>query len=138
MPDLFAAVFLASLAVSVATYFPLFREDRYRKWDLRDRALAMGRLTPDRPKTRKPLFTPPGQGAPADACAQAKCGYCGRFGPLGSCEGCGAPNKPVQQPRPDGIISAPDAGFITPNEARRLCDLYLCNVPERRPDVVKR
>jgi hypothetical protein len=32
----------------------------------------------------------------ADACAQAKCDYCGRFGQLGSCEGCGAPNKPIQ------------------------------------------
>ena len=24
----------------------------------------------------------------------AKCEYCGRYGPLGSCEGCGAPNQP--------------------------------------------
>lgn len=33
--------------------------------------------------------------APVDLCAQARCAYCGRFGPLGQCEGCGAPNVPV-------------------------------------------
>lgn len=25
----------------------------------------------------------------------ARCEYCGRYGSLGSCDGCGAPNKPV-------------------------------------------
>lgn len=27
---------------------------------------------------------------------QAKCAYCGRYGPLGACDGCGAPNAPSQ------------------------------------------
>lgn len=37
----------------------------------------------------------------ADACSQAKCRYCGRYGSLGSCAGCGAPNTPVRmQPIP--------------------------------------
>lgn len=27
----------------------------------------------------------------------AKCEYCGRYGALGSCEGCGAPNVPVMR-----------------------------------------
>lgn len=52
-------------------------------------------FTNDPPLLRKPDFNPPGQGRPVDACAQAKCEYCGRYGPLGSCEGCGAPNRPV-------------------------------------------
>jgi len=26
----------------------------------------------------------------------ARCAYCGRYGPLGSCEGCGAPNAPAR------------------------------------------
>ena len=27
-----------------------------------------------------------------------KCSYCGRYGPPGACEGCGAPNQPEQWP----------------------------------------
>lgn len=27
----------------------------------------------------------------------ARCAYCGRYGPLGRCEGCGAPNAPDPQ-----------------------------------------
>lgn len=27
----------------------------------------------------------------------AKCEYCGRYGELGQCEGCGAPNRPYQR-----------------------------------------
>lgn len=30
-----------------------------------------------------------------DPCAQAKCDYCGRYGVLGQCNGCGANNRPV-------------------------------------------
>jgi len=32
---------------------------------------------------------------PVDVCAQAKCGYCGLYGQLGPCRGCGAPNQPM-------------------------------------------
>lgn len=27
----------------------------------------------------------------------AKCDYCGRYGEIGSCDGCGSPNRPVSQ-----------------------------------------
>lgn len=30
--------------------------------------------------------------------ALVRCEYCGRYGPLGSCEGCGAPNRPAETP----------------------------------------
>jgi len=30
-----------------------------------------------------------------DCSSQAKCEYCGRYGELGSCVSCGAPNRPV-------------------------------------------
>ncbi len=30
-----------------------------------------------------------------EACAPAKCAYCGRYGALGQCLGCGAPNAPA-------------------------------------------
>lgn len=26
----------------------------------------------------------------------AECSHCGRYGPLGTCEGCGAPNRPLE------------------------------------------
>lgn len=29
-----------------------------------------------------------------EACAPAKCAYCGRYGSLGQCQGCGAANRP--------------------------------------------
>lgn len=32
---------------------------------------------------------------PVIVAAAAKCAYCGRFGPLGKCDGCGAPNEPA-------------------------------------------
>jgi hypothetical protein len=32
----------------------------------------------------------------ADGYAAAKCAYCGRYGALGQCAGCGAPNAPVR------------------------------------------
>lgn len=32
---------------------------------------------------------------PAVPCDQARCDYCRRYGPLGACLGCGAPNQPV-------------------------------------------
>lgn len=70
--------------------------------------LRMGRVTPD---------------PPAEPCAQAKCDYCGRYGALGACAGCGAPNKPVQQARPDFLISAIRCGIVTPNEAQRVLDI---------------
>ena len=45
------------------------------------------------PVTQKPKFSPPGQ----EPCAQAQCQYCKRYGPLGSCAGCGAPTAPVNE-----------------------------------------
>lgn len=37
-------------------------------------------------------------------CAQARCAYCHRYGPLGQCQGCGAPNEPAQGPT--GVITS--------------------------------
>jgi hypothetical protein len=42
----------------------------------------MGHMTPDKPKTN-PIPQ-----------ARAQCAYCGRYGDLGQCEGCGAPTEP--------------------------------------------
>jgi hypothetical protein len=39
------------------------------------------------PKPVKPFGQP---------CAQARCSYCGLYGALGRCDGCGAPNNPTQ------------------------------------------
>jgi hypothetical protein len=59
---------------------------------------------------------------PVDACAQARCAYCARYGPLGQCQGCGAPNEPVKQ-----AMIAPSlalrTGVLTPQEARSLLNL---------------
>lgn len=48
-------------------------------------------------KTIKPKFNPPGQ----EPCAQAQCLYCKRYGSLGNCQGCGAPNVPAYRSVPD-------------------------------------
>lgn len=73
---------------------------------------GIGRLRAGQVPPRYPLGQP---------CGQAKCAYCGRYGPLGSCLGCGAPNKPVTPSlparRPD-VIEAINGGVLTPNEAR--------------------
>lgn len=45
------------------------------------------------PKRIKPIV--PAVKGPQDPCAQVKCAYCGRYGALGQCQGCGAPNRPV-------------------------------------------
>lgn len=37
----------------------------------------------------------------------ARCLYCGLFGELGRCQGCGAPNVPYERPpRPTGFITS--------------------------------
>jgi hypothetical protein len=43
------------------------------------------------PKQIRPMSMPP--------CAPAKCAYCGLYGALGHCRGCGAPNAPVHARR---------------------------------------
>jgi hypothetical protein len=53
----------------------------------------MGRITPDRP-----FILGPGEIVSyLPAQAAAKCGYCGLYGELGRCIGCGAPNTPVHE-----------------------------------------
>ena len=39
----------------------------------------------------------------------AKCDYCGRYGTVGACEGCGAPNVPVEQERQIDVTCFGDA-----------------------------
>ena len=48
--------------------------------------VLQGRIKPIRP-----------MGEPA---AAAKCAYCGRYGALGQCAGCGAPNEPAPRALP--------------------------------------
>jgi len=51
---------------------------------------------------------------------QARCDYCGLYGDLGRCEGCGAPNEP---------------------QAQRIDATSLCGsrtIPARRPETVQR
>lgn len=57
---------------------------------------------------------------PVDACAQAKCDYCGRFGPLGQCQGCGAPNRP--QMAFGGVIESHRQ--LSDGQVKRLRDLW--------------
>lgn len=95
-----------------------------------------------RPKTIKPAFSPPGQGQPLVGHGPFKCGYCGRYGQPGACEGCGAPNAPAQGEalpprRPDTILrmhEAVSADIVTPNEARAMCGMN----PVPAFDMVKR
>lgn len=42
-----------------------------------------------------------------EPCAQAKCAYCGRYGILGQCAGCGASNQPIKQERETTPIRVP-------------------------------
>ncbi len=54
--------------------------------------------------------------APAVGFGPFKCGYCGRYGQPGACEGCGAPNAPAPLARPDFLLRM----HMTPNEIRTL------------------
>jgi len=36
---------------------------------------------------------------PAEAVGTARCQYCRTYGPLGRCQGCGAPNEPIPAPQ---------------------------------------
>jgi hypothetical protein len=74
------------------------------------RALATSKTRSYEPLLPVPVFPT------VDACAQAQCEYCSRYGPLGSCQGCGAPNRPVQGPVT--ILTAP--GTISDESASRL------------------
>jgi hypothetical protein len=47
------------------------------------------------PSFQVPAILTPGERV-LNVCTQAKCDYCGRYGALGSCEGCGAPNRPTR------------------------------------------
>lgn len=77
------------------------------------RALSLATRPPD-PSVERFITWP--TSTTVDACAQAQCEYCSRFGPLGSCQGCGAPNRPVQPPV--AILTAP--GTISDATASRL------------------
>ncbi len=90
-----------------------------------------GRITPDRPGASlqappKPDPKPVRPLAPKHPIVghgPFQCGYCGRYGQPGACEGCGAPNAPAPEPevparRPDTILRMHEAGILTPNEAR--------------------
>lgn len=48
----------------------------------------VGQMTPQAPLT-------PGELVLRPAAAPARCPYCRRYGRLGQCEGCGAPNEPT-------------------------------------------
>ncbi len=39
--------------------------------------------------------------------AQVRCAYCGRYGALGQCPGCGAPNQPTSMPSPRRVPDVP-------------------------------
>ena len=45
------------------------------------------------------LQGPPKRIPPATAVGTARCQYCRTYGPLGRCQGCGAPNEPVPAPQ---------------------------------------
>jgi hypothetical protein len=57
---------------------------------------------------------------PASEPLLAQCEYCGRFGVLGQCEGCGAPNAPaVRKPEMFLVSSTIDCTHLrSPGEAR--------------------
>ena len=46
------------------------------------------------------------------------CDYCGRYGPPGSCEGCGAPNRPAPEGVSVGVLAS--SGPISTETAARL------------------
>jgi hypothetical protein len=72
------------------SFYSLFQERLERDGcaDLLPSLLEPGELVlQGQPKPVKPVGQP---------CAQARCAYCGLFGALGRCEGCGAPNNPTQ------------------------------------------
>lgn len=80
---------------------------------------------------------------PSSCYSQAKCDYCARYGALGSCEGCGAPNQPVQLARPEFVLQQARAGIMTPNERRRIIGVPVYPLrdqplPRRVFDMVKR
>lgn len=60
--------------------------------------------------------------------APAKCDYCGRYGPLGSCEGCGAPNVPVY------VVDVTTFNDPVP----RVLGVRVPSLPKRCPDMVLR
>lgn len=74
------------------------------------------------PKTIKPPFTPPGQSQPLVGHGPFQCGYCGRYGQPGACEGCGAPNAPAKAVQDVvRVQKAVEIGVLTPNEGRAMC-----------------
>lgn len=75
--------------------------------------------TPPRPPRRAaPVSVEPGTIIELDNRATARCAYCGRYGPLGACEGCGAPNRPAIGVRLEAYKAALAGGLLTRNEAR--------------------
>ncbi len=66
---------------------------------------------------------------PVDACGQARCEYCGRYGALGSCLGCGAPNRPVNPFRSDCEY----VEITVFGDARK----RFLEIPPREPDIVR-
>lgn len=76
------------------------------------------------PKTIKPASKPPGQGRPLVGHGPFQCGYCGRYGQPGACEGCGAPNAPAHGAelparRPDTILRMHEAGILPQRRCRK-------------------
>lgn len=65
--------------------------------------------------------------SPVDACAQARCDYCGRYGTLGSCEGCGAPNRPVV------VVAPQDVEYIDVTVFGDAKPRFI-TIPARQPD----
>ncbi len=50
---------------------------------------------------------------PKRSAVMCRCDYCGRYGALGSCEGCGAPNRPTADEVPIGLIGYADQIEVT-------------------------
>lgn len=70
----------------------------------------MGQVSPIAPplSVQGPLKTiKPAQPRGADAFAQAKCSYCGLYGYLGQCQGCGAPNRPLASATVPRLVPVP-------------------------------
>ena len=67
----------------------------------------MGRLTPDRidvttmsDSEPRYIYTYDGEVVWSESkSGDIKCEYCGLYGELGRCEGCGAPNSPAKESR---------------------------------------
>jgi hypothetical protein len=69
------------------------------------------------------------------AALAVKCEYCGRYGPLGACEGCGAPNRPDKPMRWITTTQAIETTHLRSLE--RECVEFAKPTPPRLRDVYR-